>query len=339
MTTQSSFAERVLPAIAVGLGLGHAALLGGIATPVAFTRALLAVGVLCPLMMGQSSARVGRIVLRPQARLLPLLVSLALGPALALALGKVLLQNHPEQASALLLLSVLPGSALAPLWASGTGTSRSTALALALMGGAIATFVSLPLLTSPFASVASFIALRDLAILGVMPLAVGGVCRVALLDVFDSEEYATNVEPIRRTVLHASFSVLLFTSTASRQIATLLRGVSASLPALAAVSLLYLGLAVGCVGLLLAFRPRLSRAAARATLLVSTSRQTALAMSVLPLVVAPSALPVALGVPLVGMLIEFVLGTAALTLHGSWTHAPSATAAGNQDGCPSIVPE
>jgi ACR3 family arsenite efflux pump ArsB len=332
-------AGRVLPVVAVGLGLGHAAFLGGLATPVAFTRAVLAVGVLCPLMMGQSSTRIGHILLRPQARLLPFLVSLALGPALALVLGRCLLSNHPEQALALLLLSLLPGSALAPIWASGTHASGSTATALALIGLTIAAFVSLPLLAGPLALVASFTAFRDLALLGVMPLAVGSACRVALTDAFEPEQYAATVEPMRQTVLQASLAVLLFTSTASDEVARMFSGADDSLPAFAAVALLYLGLGVGCGGMLLAFRRRFSRAAARATLQVTATRQTVLAISVLPLVVTPSALQSALGVPLFGLILELVLGTTALALHGSWTQLSSASGVGNRDGQSSIVPE
>ncbi len=339
MMARGHIAKRALPAVTVGLGLGHAAFLGGIATPIAYTRAVLAVGVLCPLMMGQNAAQIGGILLRPQARLLPLLSSFVLGPALALTLGRALLLNHPEQATALLLLSLLPGSALAPIWASGSRARGSTVIALSWIGWAIATFVCLPLLAGSFASVASLVALRDLALLGVIPLAVGSVCRLALKDAFSPEEYAANVEPMRQTVLQASLAVLLFTSTANVQVATLLRAADATLPAFAAVALLYLGLAVGCGGLVLAFRPRLSRAATSATLQTTATRQALLAMSVLPLVVAPSALPCALEVPLFGLILEFVFGTATLAWSGSWTRTPSACETRRHDRSPSSVPE
>ncbi|HMA94453.1 MAG TPA: hypothetical protein VKP30_17295 [Polyangiaceae bacterium] len=320
---RGSLAERMLPVIAVALGLGHAAFLGGLATPVAFTRAVLAVGVLCPLMMGMSSARVGRRVLRPRSRLLVLMVSLGLGPALALVIGKSLLQNYPEQATALLLLALVPGSALVPIWACATRACGSTAIALTWTGWAIATFVSLPIVAGSFASVASLVALRDLALVGVIPLAVGGACRVALSDALEPEEYARDVQPVLQTVVQASLAVLLFTSTASAQLAVVLRREVTFLPALMAVALLYLGLFLTCGGVLLAFRRRLSRAAARATMLATTTRQTALAMSVLPLVVAPSALPSAVAIPLCALVLELVAGATALAMLGSWATAPS----------------
>jgi ACR3 family arsenite efflux pump ArsB len=330
---------RVLPAVAVGLGLGHAAVLGGLTTPVAFTRAVLAVGVLCPLMMGQSSTSIGRVMLRPQARLLPLLVSLALGPALALALGRCLLQHHPEQALALLLLSLLPGSALAPVWAAGTRASGSTAVGLTLIGWLIAALVGLPLVAGPLAPGAGLTVFRDLALLGVAPLALGSVLRAVLVDTFDPEQYAASVEPARQTVVQASLAVLLFTLMASDEVATVIRGASASLPAFAAVALLYLGLFVGCGVGLLAFRRRLSRATARATLQVTTTRQTVLAMSLLPFAVVPSALGSAFAVPLFGLVIELLFGTAALAFHGSGANTLLQREAADRDGCPSIVPE
>lgn len=334
---RGNVAERLLPFIAVGLGLGHAAFLGGLATPVTFTRTVLAVGVLCPLMMGESATKIGRTVLRPQARLLPLLISVALGPVLALAIGRFLLRNHPEQARALLLLSLLPGSALAPIWANGTRASRTTTIALTLTTWSIATFVSLPLFARSFASIASFIAFRDLVFLGAMPLALGGACRFLLSEVLEPEEYARDVEPMRQTVLQASLAVLLFTTTASDRVAAVLRSGIAIVPVFVAVTLLYLGLFAGCGAVLLVLRR--ARATARGTLLATTTRQTALAMSVLPLVVAPSALSKALAVPLLGLILELVLGTAALAWFGSWATARRATSANGRDGRASVVPE
>ena len=330
---------RTIPAVAVGLGLCHAAVLGGLNTPVAFTRALLAVGVLSPMMLKQRSTRVGSIVIRPQGLLLPLLVALGLGPVLALAAGRVLLPNHPEQATALLFLSIFPGSALAPLWARSLGASRSTTVALTLLSWAIATVVGLPLFASPLAPGASFVAFRDLALLGVMPLAVGTVGRWALDSNFDPEQYAASVEPVRRTIMHASLATLLFTSVASRDVAAMLEGFGAALPAVMAVSLLYLGLFLGSGAALLVFRRKVSRAAASATWLVATTHQTVLAMALLPLAVAPPALASALRVPLAGLVIEVVVGTAVLALQGSRWLTRNRSEASVQQGCPSIVPE
>ena len=331
--------ERALPAVSVALGLGHAAFLGGLTTPIAFTRAVLAVGVLGPVMLGPSTARIGRTMLRPKARLLPLLVSFVLGPALALALGLCLLRDHPEQAAALLLLSLLPGSALAPVWARGTRASGSTVVALTLTAWLIAAVVGLPLVGGGIATRALFVVFRDFALLGLAPLAVGSVCRALLVEVLDPEEYAASVEPARQTVTRASLAVLLFASTASTEVSAMLHGARATLPAFAAVTLLYLGLFVACGGVLLAFRRRLRPADARAALQATGTRQTMLAMSVLPLVVAPSALASAITVPLFGFVLELAVGAAALALSGLAVNASRAGGTRNQDGRPSIVPD
>lgn len=340
MTARGRNVERVLPAVAVGLGLGHSAFLGGLATPVTFTRAVLAVGVMCPLMMTHNSNRVGRIVLRPRARLLPLLTSILLGPALALLLGRYLLSHRPEQATALLVLSVLPGSVFAPIWASARRSNGSTPIALLLMGWGIAAFVSLPILVGSHASVACAIALRDLVLLGLAPLGVGQICRVALLDAFEDETaYATHVEPIRHAVLQASLVTLLFTTAASEQVAAVIRAANANLNAVAAVALLYLGLGLGSWWSSLAFRRRFSRVSGYAALAVTGTRQTALAVSVLPLAVAPSALASALAVPLLGLVIELVVGTLTFVLRGSLTRAPRYVALEEREGRTSIVPQ
>lgn len=337
MRAQGRIAERVLPAVAVGLGWSHVACLGGLETPASFTRAVLVVGVLCPLMMGESSSRIGHVVLRPQARLLPLFACFVFGPALALGLGHWLLDDRPEQAAALLLLSILPGSTLVPLWASSTGASKSTATALTLIGWAMACFVGLPLLTGSHAAIARFIAFRDLAFLGVMPLAAASLLRVILRDAFDADEHATMIEPLRRTVIHASFTLLVFTLTANKANARLIHEAGASLPALGAVALLHVGL-IAIALLALRFRRRLSSSAASAALQVSVSRQTALALLVLPLMVAPSQIASAAVVPLFTLAFELVCGTAALALAGSWSWSSRSEQAGNPDGRPSILP-
>lgn len=336
MRAQGRIAERVLPAVAVGLGWSHLACLGGLETPASFTRAVLVVGVLCPLMMGESSSRIGSIVLRPQARLLPLLACLVFGPALALGLGHWLLPNRPEQAAALLLLSILPGSTLAPIWASSMGASRSTAIALTLIGWAIAC-LGLPLLAGSHAAVARFAAFRDLALLGLMPLAAGSLLRVVLRDAFDANEHATMLEPLRKTVIQASFSALLFTLAANKANARLIHEATASLPALGAVTLLYLGL-IAVALLALGFQQRLSRSAVSAALHVSVTRQSALALLVLPLIVAPAQLANASIVPLWALTLELVCGTAALALIGSWSWSDRSEQVEISDGRPSILP-
>jgi ACR3 family arsenite efflux pump ArsB len=327
------------PAVAVGLGLAYAAFWGGLATPIPFTRAVLAFGVLCPLAMGQRAARIGETMLRPRARLVPLLGSFVLGPALALVLGRCLLPNHPEQVEALLLLSLLPGSALAPIWAGGTRSGRSTALALSLLSWTIVACVGLPILAGSLARDAGLVVLRDLALLGVMPLAVGMGSRVALRDAFGQKGYAGSVEPIRKTVQQASLTVLLFTSMASDKVAFTIGGLRENLSALAAVLFLYLGLVVGGWWMLNTLRPSLSPAVARATLLVAVTRQTALTMSLLPLVVAPASLPSALVVPLFGLTLELVFGTAALAIARSDSRVSGLNKAGVRARGPSIVPE
>ncbi len=328
-----------LPAVAVVLGLGHAALLGGLSTPVAFTRAVLAIGVLCPLMMTQSPTGIGRAILHSQSRLLPLLVSLTLGPALALALGRWILTDHPEQRTALLLLSVLPGSALAPVWAAGTRACGSAAVALMLIGWLVSGLVGLPLFAGPLAPGASFLVFRDFALLGVAPLALGSVLRTVLADAFDPDEYAVSVEPARRTVLHASVSVLLFFLTASDSVAEVVRGIGLNRPAFAAVALLYLGLFAGCGMGMLACRHRCSTATARALLQVTSTRQTVLVMSLLPLTVAAPALSRALAIPLIGLVFELVLGTVHLAFCDSRDQVQRSSDARHREGCPSIVPE
>lgn len=337
MTARSRIALGVPPAVAVAFGWVYAGLLGGLETPTSFTHAVLVVGVLCPLMMGESSSRIGSLVLRPQARLLPLLTCLAVGPVLALVLGHYLLQSRPEQATALLLLSALPGSTLAPIWASSSGASRSTAIALTLIGWAIASFVSLPLIAGPHAAVARFVAFRDLALLGVMPLAVGSLLRAVLADAFDSVEHAAMIESLRKTVLHASLTVLLFTSAANKANTLALQEAAANLPALTAVALLYLSL-IAVSLLSLGFQQRLSKAAVRAALLSSVTRQTALASMVLPLTVAPARLARANVVPLWALALELLCGTAAVALCGSEWWGASTERLASPDGRPSILP-
>ncbi|MBN2192591.1 MAG: hypothetical protein JW751_07215 [Polyangiaceae bacterium] len=332
-------AARAVPVLAVGLGLGHAAIVGGLSTPTAFTRAVLAVGVLCPLMMAQRSSRIGSIILRPRLGWLPLLVSLGLGPALAMVLGGLLLSSHPEQASALLILSLLPGSALAPMWAKGTGACEGTVVALALLGWSCAALVGLPLLADSLAPGATFIAFRDLALLGVLPLAAGSLARVVLVDALGAEEYARSVEPARKTVVEASLSVLLFASLSSDRIARMLGAWDGSMCAFAAVLLLQFGLVVACGGTAIALRRRLGGAAASAAVQVAVTRQTALAVSLLPLAVAPAALESALRVPLFALVVEIVLGTAALSLFGAGRRVPRGDQAGGRRGCPSILPD
>lgn len=338
VTARGRVVERALPAIAVVLGLISSARHGGFEMPTPFLRAVLVVGVLCPMMMGECSTRIGRIVLRPRARLLPLIACLGAGPALAFALGRLLLPNRPEQATALLLLSILPGSALAPIWARSVAVSRSTAIALALIGWAITTFVSLPLLAGPHLAVARFVAFRELALLGVMPLAVGSLLRAVLADAFEPEECAAAIEPVREAVLQISLAVLLFCVTASKESARVITQAAASLPAFGAVVLLYLGLIL-CGLVPFAVRTGLSKMAAGASLQVAATRQTLLASAVLPLLVTPAELATASVVPMAALVLELACGAAACALSGSRPWSVRAERDGATDGHPSILPE
>lgn len=198
---------------AIALGLANVYFFGGWQTPRNLLVAVVVGLVIYPVMINMNFVEVVAHLREPRPVFCSLFINFVLSPMIGFILGRIFLSGHPELFAALLLVALIPTSAMSTAWTAFSGARVATALYLIPANLLFAAFVGLPFffpfLSGDSVQVDQLGILRNLALVFFLPLVAGNFTRALLVRRVGKEAFAERIKPQLGNVSAAGTLVLL----------------------------------------------------------------------------------------------------------------------------------
>lgn len=170
--------------------------------------------VIFPVMINTDFARVFAHFKEPRPVFCSLALNFMVSPLIAWVIALFFLGEHPGLATALLIISLLPTSAMSAAWTSFSGARMSTALYLIPINLLFAAFVGLPFILSLFLGddyvINKTLIIKNILLVFLMPLILGDLTRRVLVRIKGPSVYQETIKPQLGGVSALGVLTLLF---------------------------------------------------------------------------------------------------------------------------------
>jgi len=204
---------QIFVAIVIALGLMNVYFLGGWHTPRSVLILVVVGLVIFPVMINMHFGEVFAHLKEPRPIFCSLFINFVVSPLIAFALGKFLLSGFPDLFVALLLIALIPTSAMSTVWVSFAGARVATAIYLVPANLFFAAFVGLPLifplLSGDAIQINQLGILRNLVIVFFIPLFAGSVTRKGLVKIWGIKIFNEKIQPNLGSISAVGLLILL----------------------------------------------------------------------------------------------------------------------------------
>ncbi|MBW2735603.1 MAG: arsenic resistance protein [Deltaproteobacteria bacterium] len=283
--------------VTIALGLANVFFLGGWNIPKPVLLGLVIFGVIYPVMINIRFEDVLGHFRRPRPLFCSMGLNFIVSPALAAAIGWLFLQNQPELHAALMLLALLPTSAMSAAWTAFSGAKLETALYLIPANLLFAAFVALPFLLPWLLggriAVEPWKITQNILLVFLTPLILGDLTRRLLVRWKGLETYQKNIKPHVGGFSALGVTILILLVMGQSRNAILLKDVDLLWQAALPVLLYYLALYPLAIGwaVFLARSGALPRDKALVIVYTSVTRHVNISLALVLATFPPAAIP------------------------------------------------
>ena len=226
------------------LGLLNLKFLGGLVLPKSLLVRIVIFLVIYPVMINTRFDELFSHLKEPRPVFCSLILNFAISPLIAWILASIFLKGRPELASALLLIALVPTSAMSAAWTAFSGARMATALYLIPANLLFAAFIGLPfifpLLLGDMVTVDKLAIIKNILLVFLIPLILGDLTRRAIIRLKGLETYQKRVKPELGGVSGLGVLLLLFLVMSLKRNAVLLENMDMIWVILIPVALYYL---------------------------------------------------------------------------------------------------
>ena len=199
---------------AIVLGLGNVYFFGGLNISKNLLVLIIVVFVIFPVMINTKFEEIFAHFKEPRPIFCSLILNFIFSPLIAYSLGKLFLSNQPDVFMALIILALIPTSAMSVAWTAFSGANMSTALYLVPINIIFAAFVGLPLLF-PFLlgdilNLNKIAIIKNIVIVFFIPLIFGDISRRLIMRIKGKDFYQERVKPHLGEISALGILVLVF---------------------------------------------------------------------------------------------------------------------------------
>ena len=170
--------------------------------------------VIFPVLINSKIIDVLKHFKEPRPLFCSLGINFIVSPAIAYALAKLFLAAYPEMVAALLLLSLVPTSAMSVAWTSFSGGNTATALYLIPINILFSALIALPFfypaLVGSAMEIRTLTIISNLALVFFLPLILGDLTRKTIVRVKGHDFFIQRVKPALSSVSALGILGLIF---------------------------------------------------------------------------------------------------------------------------------
>jgi len=212
------------------IGLLNVYFFGGFSVPKIALVLIVIVLVVFPVMINTNFGEVIKHIKEPRPVFCSLLINFIISPFIAYGLSKLFLAEQPELFAALMLISLIPTSAMSAVWTAFAGARMETALYLIPANLLISAFIALPFVLPLFIGDAieinRFLILEKILLVFVLPLIVGDIVRRIIIKFKGRDYFKDRIKPELGGVSAFGLLILLFLVMSSKRNAILFSDLS-----------------------------------------------------------------------------------------------------------------
>ena len=198
---------------AIVLGLGNVYVFGGFDIPKGILVMIMIFFVIYPVLINTKFSEIISHLREPRPIFCSLILNFVFSPLIAYIIGTLFLSDKAELFTALMLLSLIPTSAMSAAWTSFSGGSIPTVLYLIPFNLLFASFVALPFMLPIFVSEAITIdqlsIVKNIVLVFGLPLVLGQTTRMLIIRLKGIETYQA-IQPEFGGISAVGILVLLF---------------------------------------------------------------------------------------------------------------------------------
>jgi len=185
--------------VSIILGLANVHFFGGFSIPKGVLVFLVVFLVIFPAMINTKFEEVFSHLKEPRPIFCSFILNFLLCPLIAFLLGKLFLSDQTQLFTALMLLSLMPTSAMSAAWTSFSGARMATALYLIPANLLFAAFVGLPFILPLFIgdimAVSKLGIIKTIFLVFIIPLILGDLTRRVIVRLKSPEFFDRRVKP------------------------------------------------------------------------------------------------------------------------------------------------
>ena len=212
--------------VSIILGLANVHFLGGFSIPKGVLVFLVVLLVIFPAMVNTKFEEVFAHLKEPRPIFCSFFLNFVLSPLIAFLLGKIFLSDHPQLYTALILLSLVPTSAMSAAWTSFSGAKMATALYLIPANLLFTAFVGLPFILPLFiGDVMTFQKaniVKTIFLVFIIPLILGDLTRRLIIRIKSPDFFNTRIKPNLGSAGSIGILILVFLIMSLKRNAVLL---------------------------------------------------------------------------------------------------------------------
>ena len=210
---------------AIMLGFCNVYVFGGFDIPKGILLFIMIVFVVYPVLINTKFSEIVSHLREPRPIFCSLVLNFVFSPFIAYIIGTLFLSDNAELFTALMLLSLIPTSAMSTAWTSFSGGSLPTVLYLVPFNLLFASFVALPFMLPVFVREAITIdqiaIVKNIVLVFGLPLVLGQATRMAIIRLKGIGTYRA-IQPEFGGISAAGILVLLFLVMSLKRNAVLL---------------------------------------------------------------------------------------------------------------------
>ncbi|MFP4194803.1 MAG: arsenic resistance protein [Desulfobacterales bacterium] len=232
----------ILLALLVGISVVY--FQGGFNTPKEFLIFIVVAFVIFPVMINTDFGEIFDHFKEPRPVFCSIILNFVVSPAFAFIIGIVFLKDQPLFFTGLLLISLIPTSAMSVAWTSFSNASLATALYLTPLNILFAAFIGLPfvfpLLADKLIEISTFMIVKNIFTVFFVPLVIGGILRKLILRFKGEAFFSSRIKPNTATASSLGIIILVFLVMSQQRNAMLLENYGALVFVVIPVALYYI---------------------------------------------------------------------------------------------------
>lgn len=229
---------------AILAGISNIWFFGGFDIPKTVLVTIVVTLVIYPVMINTRFEDLFSHFKEPRPVFCSLALNFVISPLTAFFLAKTFLADHPELFAALVLISLVPTSAMSAAWTAFSGARMATVLYLVPLNIIFAAIIGLPVLlpylVGDLVVIKTLTILKNLLLVFLLPLVVGDISRRVIVKLKGESFFQKKIKPNAGSVSAAGLLILIFLVMSLKRNAVLLQDFSLVLTVVVPVLLYYL---------------------------------------------------------------------------------------------------
>lgn len=205
---------HLLIIIVIAAGLLNLKFFGGLEVSKSTLVGIVVFWVIFPVMVNTDFERVFAHFKEPRPVFCSLALNFMVSPLIAWVVAHFFLVEYPDLSIALLIVALLPTSAMSAAWTSFSGARMSTALYLIPINLLFAAFIGLPFLLPLFSGgdyiIDKFLIIKNILLVFLTPLILGDLARRLLIRAKGQSVYQETIKPQLSGISAMGVLTLLF---------------------------------------------------------------------------------------------------------------------------------